>query len=54
MNPIVARVMSDEPQSAEYNALPESIKAGTTPNEYLWLSDAEKATLVLRETEPEA
>jgi hypothetical protein len=38
---------------AGYNDLPASIKAVYTPKEYAWLSDAEKASLVQRETEPE-
>ena len=34
-------------------ALPESLKQIFTPNEYAWLSDERKATLVQRETEPD-
>lgn len=37
-----------------YDQLPEMIKNTYTPEEYLWLSDHEKATLIQRETEPEA
>lgn len=36
-----------------YDELPESIKAVYSRREWLWLSDAEKGTLVQRETEPE-
>lgn len=36
-----------------YDALPESIKAVYSRKEWLWLSDAEKASLEQRETEPE-
>jgi hypothetical protein len=38
---------------AGYNDLPAAIKAIYSPKEYAWLSDAEKASLVQRETEPE-
>lgn len=38
---------------SDYDRLPESIKALYTPEQYLWLSDYEKATLIQRETEPE-
>jgi hypothetical protein len=38
----------------EYSELPESIRMNYTREEYLWLSDHEKATIVQRECEPEA
>lgn len=41
------------PRVEGYDALPESIKAMYSEKEYAWLSDAEKQTLVERETEPE-
>lgn len=37
----------------EYNALPAAIKACYSFEQYLWLSDREKALLVQAETEPE-
>ena len=37
----------------DYSQLPEPIKQAYTRAEYLWLSDAEKATLVQQECEPE-
>lgn len=37
----------------DYHRLPDSIKAGRTYEQWLWLSDAEKARLVQTETEPE-
>lgn len=37
----------------DYDALPESIKAMYTPEQYLWLSGEEKGRLVQTETEPE-
>lgn len=49
MNPVLAELL-EEP----YDQLPEPIKRSYTRDEYLWLSDAEKATLVQRECEPEA
>lgn len=39
--------------NAEYDALPEAIKNLYTLQQYLWLSDAEKARLMQTETEPE-
>ena len=47
---------NDAPESAgsdDYEQLPEPIKLSYTRAEYLWLSDAEKATLVQQECEPE-
>jgi hypothetical protein len=37
----------------EYSQLPEPIKGLYTREQYLWLSDLEKATLIQRETECE-
>lgn len=37
----------------EYDELPDSIKAVHSPQEYLWLSDAQKGRLMQDETEPE-
>lgn len=39
--------------TAQYDALPDSIKVVMSPKEYMWLTDAQKADLVRRETEPE-
>lgn len=38
---------------AEYDALPESIRMVYSYEQYLWLSDREKAHLIQAETEPE-
>jgi hypothetical protein len=38
---------------AEYEALPESIKARVSFLEYLWLPDDDKGRLIQRETEPD-
>ncbi len=38
----------------DYDELPESIRMNYTREEYLWLSDYEKSTIVQRECEPEA
>lgn len=38
---------------SDYDALPEAIKEAYTEQQYLWLSDAEKARLIQTETEPE-
>ena len=40
--------------SDEYDALPEPIKLYHTREQWLWLSDMEKARLIQDETEPEA
>lgn len=36
-----------------YEALPASIKAVYSHEQYLWLTDTEKANLIRNETEPE-
>lgn len=36
-----------------YDALPESLKAAYTREQYLWLGDADKARLLQTETEPD-
>jgi hypothetical protein len=41
------------PSPDEYEDLPEPVKVRLSRREYLWLSDAEKATLVQDECEPE-
>ncbi len=51
MNPIVAEALKGE--ESEYNALPRCVQDVMTPKEYLWLSDAEKVTLLESMTEPE-
>lgn len=38
---------------AEYNALPDAIKALLSFLEYQWLSGAERASLLQSETEPD-
>ena len=45
--------MSNELDRAVYDALPESIKAYYSYEQYLWLSDAEKGRLIEVETEPD-
>lgn len=37
----------------EYDGLPEGIRAYYTYEQYLWLSDGEKAALIQTETEPD-
>jgi len=39
--------------NVDYDALPESVKAGMTFEQYQWLSGAEKGRLLQTETEPE-
>lgn len=51
MNPVIAELQGRED---EYGNLPEAIKLVYSAKEYLWLSDAEKVTLVQRECEPDA
>lgn len=38
---------------AEYDGLPEAIKGYYSYEQYLWLSDGEKASLIQTETEPD-
>lgn len=45
--------MSNDAALALYHALPEAVRATLTFTEYLWLSDAEKASLLQTCTEPE-
>lgn len=40
--------------NSDYESLPDGIKAEYTEQQYLWLSDAEKARLIQKETEPES
>jgi hypothetical protein len=47
------RAALDSDTTAQYDALPESIKATLTRREYNWLTDAQKAQLVDRESEPD-
>lgn len=42
-----------EEHEDQYDALPISIRVLYTREEYLWLSDAEKANLIRMETEPD-
>ncbi len=44
---------SSSSPSDPYDQLPEAIQQYYTRSEYLWLSDAQKATLIQSETEPE-
>lgn len=39
--------------SDDYEALPEPIKLGLTREEFMWLTDDQKATLVQQECDPE-
>lgn len=48
MNPVIAQAMGDP-----YAELPKPIQALYTRQQWLWLSDNEKATLIQRETECE-
>jgi hypothetical protein len=48
MNPIVNDELKDD-----YDKLPEALKLVYTRQEYLWLSDLQKAKLIERETEPD-
>ena len=46
----------DEPSrntSSPYDELPECIRQYYSRNDYLWLSDAQKAKLIEQECEPE-
>lgn len=45
--------MSQDLARAEYDGLPEGIKTYYSYEQYQWLSDSEKATLIQTETEPD-
>lgn len=49
MNPVIAKALGQD----AYDQLPEGVKMNFTRNQFMWLSDAEKANLVTRETECE-
>lgn len=52
MNGVLAEVLS---KSADpYDTLPTAIRQYYSREQYLWLTDAEKASLIQRETEPDA
>lgn len=40
-------------RNSEYERLPECIQSVYSEEQYLWLSDDDKRTLIQRETEPE-
>lgn len=51
MNPLVQALV--RPVHAGYDALPDVVKLAYTEQQWLWLSDREKATLTQTMTEPE-
>lgn len=53
MNNPLHSLVAEEPKDDDYDDLPEPIKGSYTREEFLWLSDAEKANLVTQECEPE-
>lgn len=44
---------SHQASADEYDNLPEPIKLGLTREDYAWLTDEQKATLVQQECDPE-
>lgn len=50
MNAVLAEVLAG---TDPYNELPTAVRQYYTREQWLWLSDTEKATLVQRECEPE-
>lgn len=51
-NPLVSDPRLD-PDNDDYACLPESIKSIYSRQEYLWLSEQQKADLIQQECEPE-
>lgn len=49
MNHVIENIMARDP----YDELPDCIRINMTKQQWMWLSDAEKANLVQRETECE-
>jgi hypothetical protein len=50
VNPVLAEVLAGEDP---YDEVPLCVRQYYTREQWLWLSDHEKATLIERETEPE-
>jgi hypothetical protein len=50
MNPVLAEVLAGKDP---YDELPIAVRQFYTREQYLWLSDVEKSTLILRECEPD-
>lgn len=46
-------MISQQNNGDDYESLPEAVRQYYTREEYLWLSDEEKADLVRANTEPE-
>lgn len=53
MNPLLERIVRDNPECGDYDYLPEAVRQQIAPKEWLFLSDAEKAGYVRQQTEPE-
>lgn len=51
-NPLISDPRLD-PDNDDYACLPESIKSIYSRQEYLWLSEKQKADLIQQECEPE-
>lgn len=51
MNPTIEALV--RAKNAGYDELPDAVRSSYTEQQWLWLSDREKATLTQRETEPE-
>ena len=51
MNGVIAEVLAG---TDPYSELPTCVRQYYTREQWTWLSDAEKASLVQRETEPDA
>lgn len=49
----IPRRSATEPAPGSYDDLPEPIKSVVTPQEWAWMSDAQKQHLVQEETEPD-
>jgi hypothetical protein len=47
------KVLADALLPKDYQELPDMIRASYSPQEWLWLSDREKAMLIQTETEPD-
>jgi hypothetical protein len=49
-----ARALAEATGDSAYDELPEGAKASTSHQEWLWLSDAQKARFIQTLTEPES
>lgn len=53
MNPVIAGVLQSNPTQGDYDKLPQCLKQYYSPEQWSFLSDAQKANVSRDECEPE-